>query len=136
MFQPIPLLARLAADAPGMTMGTAVFLLSLHSPVEAAEATATLDIIASGKFAFGVGQGYRDTEFASFGIPKANRGERMAEAVKVIRMLWAEDNVTWDGEYFQLPGSDDQSQAGPAARPAHLDGGRHSQGSWQGSRNR
>ena len=104
MFQPIPLLARLAAEASGMTMGTAVFLLSLHNPVEAAEATATLDIITGGKFVFGVGQGYRDVEFASFGIPKASRGRRMVEAVKVIRRLWAEDNVTWDGENFQLQG--------------------------------
>ena len=46
MFQPIPLLARLAADAPGMTLGTAIFLLNLHNPVEAADITSTLDIIS------------------------------------------------------------------------------------------
>jgi alkanesulfonate monooxygenase SsuD/methylene tetrahydromethanopterin reductase-like flavin-dependent oxidoreductase (luciferase family) len=102
MFQPIPLLARLAAEAEGMTLGTAVFLLSMHNPVEVAELTATLDIIAGGRFVLGVGQGYRDVEFASFGIPKSSRGGRMEEAVKVIRKLWAEDNVTWEGRYFPL----------------------------------
>ena len=102
MFQPIPLLARLAAEAPGMTIGTAVFLLSMHNPLEAAELMATLDIIAGGRSVFGVGQGYRDVEFAAMGIPKATRGDRLREAVEVVRRLWAEDSVTWKGRYFQL----------------------------------
>ncbi len=104
MLQPITLLARLAAEAPGMTVGTSVFLLSMHSPVEAAELTANLDIITGGRFVFGVGQGYRDVEFDSFGIPRGSRGGRMAEAVEVIRRLWSEDNVTWEGKYFTLKG--------------------------------
>ncbi len=104
MFQPIPLLGRLAAEAEGMTLGTAVFLLSLHSPVEAAELSATLDIISEGRFVFGVGQGYREAEFSSFGIPRKSRGERIEEAVQVIRKLWAEENVTWHGKYFQMDG--------------------------------
>lgn len=102
MFQPVPLLSRLAADAPGMTFGTAVFLLSLHNPVEVAELVATMDIICGGKFVLGVGQGYRDAEFSSFGIPKASRGSRLEEAVEVIRKLWSADHVTWDGRYFPL----------------------------------
>ncbi|MBI4200365.1 MAG: LLM class flavin-dependent oxidoreductase [Chloroflexi bacterium] len=102
MFQPIPLLARVAAEAQGMTLGTSVFLLSLHQPLEAAELTATLDIISGGRFRFGVGMGYRDVEFASLGIPKNTRSGRLEEAVAVVRRLWAEDNVTWKGKYFQL----------------------------------
>ena len=104
MFQPLPLLARLAAEAPGMTIGTAIYLLSLHNPVEAAELSATLDVITGGKFAFGVGQGYREVEFASFGIPRNDRGGRLDEAVAMIRRLWTEDNVDWQGDHFNLPG--------------------------------
>ena len=104
MFQPLPLLARLAAEGPGMTFGTAVFLLSMHNPVEVADLTATLDIIAAGKFVFGVGQGYRDVEFASFGIAKSSRGRRMEEALWVVRRLWSEDNVDHEGKYYHLKG--------------------------------
>ena len=104
MFQPIPLLGRLAAEAQGMTLGTAVFLLSLHNPVEAAELSSTMDIISEGRFVFGVGQGYREAEFSSFGISRRNRGGRLEEAVQVVRKLWAEEDVTWDGEHFQLDG--------------------------------
>lgn len=102
MFQPIPLLARLAAEAPSMTIGTAVYLLSMHNPLEAAEVMATLDIITGGRTVFGVGQGYRDIEFSSMGIRKETRGERMSEAVEIVRRLWVEDNVTWKGKHFHL----------------------------------
>ena len=49
-------------------------------------------------------RGYRDPEFASFGIPKGSRGARLEEAVEAVRRLWAEDNVFWEGEHFSLKG--------------------------------
>ena len=104
MMQPLVLLANLAAEAQGLYLGTALYLLPLHHPVAVAEQTATLDIISGGKFLFGVGQGYRDQEFQSFGIRKRDRRRRMAEGIEVIRKLWSEDNVTFDGEFVQLEG--------------------------------
>src|SRR5947208_8534939 len=68
MLQPFPTLAYLAAQAPGLYLGTSIFLLPLHHPVEVAEQTATLDLLSGGKLLFGVGQGYRDVEFQSFGL--------------------------------------------------------------------
>ena len=53
---------------PGMYLGTSIFLLPLHHPVMVAEYIATLDNLCGGKALFGVGQGYRDGEFNSFGI--------------------------------------------------------------------
>ena len=50
MMQPLVLLANLAAEAQGLYLGTALYLLPLHHPVAAAEQTATLDIISGGKF--------------------------------------------------------------------------------------
>ena len=48
MFQSVPLLARMAAEAEGMTVGMAILLLTLLNPVEVAENVATLDAIAGG----------------------------------------------------------------------------------------
>ncbi len=104
MMQPLVLLANLAAEAHGLYLGTALYLLPLHHPVAAAEQTVTMDIISGGKFLFGVGQGYRDQEFQSFGIRKRDRRRRMAEGIEVIRKLWSEDNVTFDGEFVKLDG--------------------------------
>ena len=104
MLNPLLLLSNLAAHAPGLYLGTAVFLLPPHHPVAVAEQTATLDIISGGKFLFGVGQGYRDVEFRSFGLEKRQRRQRMVEGLQVIRKLWAEDDVSFNGQFFQLDG--------------------------------
>src|SRR5687768_15167312 len=85
ILQSIPLLAYLAAQVPGMYLGTSIFLLPLHHPVMVAEYIATLDVISGGKFLFGIGQGYRDAEFKSFGVEKRHRRDRIIEAVQVIR---------------------------------------------------
>lgn len=102
--QPLPLLAYLADRVPGMYLGTSIFLLPLHQPVEVAEQTAMLDIISGGRFLFGVGQGYRDVEFESFGLEKRHRRQRMVEGLEVIKKLWNEDNVTYHGRFHDLDG--------------------------------
>ena len=104
MLQPIPTLAYLAALAPGLYLGTSIFLLPLHSPVEVAEQVATLDILCGGRFLFGVGQGYRDAEFRSFGLDRRSRRPRLVEGIQLIRKLWAEDDVTFDGRFFRVNG--------------------------------
>jgi probable F420-dependent oxidoreductase len=104
MPQPLPVLAYLAALAPGLHLGTSIFLLGLHHPLEVAEQAATLDLLCGGRFLLGVGQGYREAEFRSFGLDKSLRRERLAEAVEVIRRLWAEDAVTHRGQFFDLAG--------------------------------
>ena len=104
ILQSIPLLAYLAGRVPGMYLGTSIFLLPLHHPVMVAEYIATLDNLCGGKVLFGVGQGYRDSEFNSFGIDKRQRRERLVEGLEVIRQLWTGDAVTFHGKYFHLDG--------------------------------
>jgi alkanesulfonate monooxygenase SsuD/methylene tetrahydromethanopterin reductase-like flavin-dependent oxidoreductase (luciferase family) len=99
--QNIPLLGRLAAEAEGMTLGTGVVLLPLHHPVEIAEHLATLDAIAD-DFVAGVGAGYRDAEFAAFGVPKRERAGRLEEGMALLERLWTEERVTFDGEYYSV----------------------------------
>lgn len=104
MLEPITLLSHLAGKWPGIYVGTSIFLLPLHHPVEVAERTACLDVLSEGKFIFGVGQGYRDIEFNSFGIDKKTKNRRTVEGIKAIRKLWAEDNATFHGEFYNFEG--------------------------------
>jgi alkanesulfonate monooxygenase SsuD/methylene tetrahydromethanopterin reductase-like flavin-dependent oxidoreductase (luciferase family) len=104
ILQSIPLLAYLAGQVPGMYLGTSIFLLALHHPVMVAEYVATLDNLSGGKFLFGVGLGYRDSEFNSFGIEKRQRRDRLVEGLQVIRKLWSEDAVNFHGRFFHLDG--------------------------------
>jgi alkanesulfonate monooxygenase SsuD/methylene tetrahydromethanopterin reductase-like flavin-dependent oxidoreductase (luciferase family) len=102
VFQSLPLLAYLAGQMPGVYLGTSIFLLPLHPPVMVAEYVATLDVISGGKFLFGVGQGYRDTEFQSFGLEKRHRRDRLVESVQLMKRLWTENKVTFQGRFFRL----------------------------------
>ena len=104
MLQPLTLLSHLLGQCPGMYAGTAIFLLPFHHPVDVAEQTACLDILSGGKFLFGVGQGYRDVEFHAFGVEKRSRRQRMVEGIEAIRKLWAEDDVSFSGEFFHFEG--------------------------------
>ena len=102
IFQSLPLLARAAAEGPGMTFGTSVFLLPYSHPVEVAEQTATLDIITGGSLIFGVGLGYRAEEFRAFGITKRQGVERLVESIEVLKLLWTSDHINYQGKHFQL----------------------------------
>ena len=101
-FQPIPTLARLAADARGMILGTGVLLLPLHHPVEIAEQLATLDVIADGRLIFGVGLGYRDVENQALGQDPKDRVGRLVEGLEAVERLWSGEPVDYEGRHFKL----------------------------------
>ncbi len=101
-FQPIPTLARLAADARGMILGTGVLLLPLHHPVEIAEQLATLDVIADGRLVFGVGLGYRDVENQALGQDPKDRVGRLVEGLEAVERLWSGEPVDYEGRHFKL----------------------------------
>src|SRR5260221_13472006 len=102
MFQAMPLLARLAAEAQGMRLGPGLLLLPLLNPVVVAEETATLDWLTGGNAIIGLGLGYRQEEFDSIGVPFKERVPRFVEAVEVIRKLWRDDKVEHRGRFHTL----------------------------------
>ena len=97
MLQQMSLLGRIAAEAGSMRIGTNIFLLPIHNPVYVAEQVATLDVIAGGRFIFGVGLGYRPEEFDAFGVEMKTRVPRFLESLEIARRLWTEAEVTYDG---------------------------------------
>jgi alkanesulfonate monooxygenase SsuD/methylene tetrahydromethanopterin reductase-like flavin-dependent oxidoreductase (luciferase family) len=100
--QPMPLLARIAADVPGMVLQTGVLLGPFYHPVTLAEEMATLHAITDGHFQAAIGLGYRDSEFAMFGQSRRERLPRTVEVVGVARELLAGKVVTHSGRFFDL----------------------------------
>lgn len=100
--QNVPLLARLAPEAGEMTIGLGILLLNLHNPVYTAETVASLDVIARGNFIFGVGLGYRETEFQAFGVPKGERVKRFEAYLELVQRLWSGESVSYDGPGCRL----------------------------------
>jgi alkanesulfonate monooxygenase SsuD/methylene tetrahydromethanopterin reductase-like flavin-dependent oxidoreductase (luciferase family) len=101
-FQPIPLLARIAAESGEMTLITNILLLPLYNPVDLTEQLVTLDIICDGRLVCGVGLGYRDVEYTVFGVARASRVSRFEETLTLLKCLWTEDEVSCDGPHFRL----------------------------------
>ena len=105
MFQAMPLLARLAAEADGMKLGPGLLLLPLLNPVIVAEEAATLDWLCGGNAIIGLGLGYRQEEFDSIGVPFKERVPRFVEGVEVIKKLWRDDVVEHRGRFHTLSGA-------------------------------
>ncbi|MCH8869007.1 MAG: LLM class flavin-dependent oxidoreductase [Chloroflexi bacterium] len=99
----LPFLARMAAEAGDMQVAASVLLLPLHNPVALAENLATMDAICNGRFVFGIGLGYRDEEYASFGVTTKDRVGRMREVLEATKLLLTEDEVEYNGRYCQVP---------------------------------
>ena len=101
MAQPVPLLARMAADAQGMTLGPGILLLPLLNPLAVAEEIATLDAITGGRVVLGAGIGYRQVELDGFGV--TGKPSAVFEAkLDVIRRLLGGEKVTATGPGYTL----------------------------------
>ena len=98
-----PFLARLCAEAGEMQVAATVILLPLHNPVEIAEMVATMDGICDGRFIFGIGLGYREEEYSAFGIQRKDRVPRLLEALEIMKLLWTEDEVEFEGTFYRVP---------------------------------
>jgi alkanesulfonate monooxygenase SsuD/methylene tetrahydromethanopterin reductase-like flavin-dependent oxidoreductase (luciferase family) len=79
------LLMALAMRTKTLRLGSAVMVLPWHNPVLLAEAAATLDLVSGGRFDFGIGKGYRHSEFNGFQIAPEEAQARFDEAVEVMR---------------------------------------------------
>jgi alkanesulfonate monooxygenase SsuD/methylene tetrahydromethanopterin reductase-like flavin-dependent oxidoreductase (luciferase family) len=77
------LLTYLAARTKTLCLGTAVMVLPWHNPVLVAEQAATLDVLSGGRLDFGIGKGYRHSEFTGFCIPSEEAEERFEEGLEL-----------------------------------------------------
>ncbi|MEU8802964.1 LLM class flavin-dependent oxidoreductase [Spirillospora sp. NPDC048819] len=103
--QPVPLLARLAAEVgPEIRLATQIMIAPLYHPVLLAEEIATLDVVTEGRLVFGAGLGYRPEEFGYLGVPFAERAARMDECLELLIKLWTQDEVTHHGRFWRLEG--------------------------------
>lgn len=100
-----PLLGRIAAESGEMQIGSSILLLTLFNPIYAAEHAASLDILTGGRFALGVGLGFRDEEFHAFGIDPRDRAARFNESMSLLMRLLRGEEVTHAGKFFKLDGA-------------------------------
>lgn len=95
-------LASWAARTDQIELGSLITVVPYHHPVHLAKTFGTLDIASEGRVILGAGNGYRQPEFDVFGVPMNQRGQRTEEGVEILKRLWTEDHVDYDGDIFQL----------------------------------
>lgn len=96
--------AAVAARTQRIRIGTNILVLPLHHPIRVAEDAATVDVLSNGRFVLGVGAGYRQEEFETFGVPLSERGTRLEEGVELIREAWTEPIVNHSGRHYRVGG--------------------------------
>jgi alkanesulfonate monooxygenase SsuD/methylene tetrahydromethanopterin reductase-like flavin-dependent oxidoreductase (luciferase family) len=94
---PPTFLAAVARTTKRIRLGTAVSVIPVQHPIQAAEAYAMVDVISHGRLEFGVGRGNNAVESDAFGKDFADSTERMRAAVELILRTWAEGSIPWDG---------------------------------------
>ncbi|MBL4679395.1 MAG: LLM class F420-dependent oxidoreductase [Pseudomonadales bacterium] len=98
-------LAALSATIPRIRMGTLVSGNTYRHPAILAKMAATVDHISGGRLVLGLGSGWQENEHQKYGLPfytVSGRLKRLEEACSIIKQLFAEGNVNFKGQYYQL----------------------------------
>lgn len=105
-----PLVAlTVAAEATTtLRVGPLVLDNDFRHPVVLAKEVATLDLVSEGRLELGLGAGWLRADYDQSGMvfdPPAVRIDRLAEAIAVMRQLWADGRASWQGTHYTVPGA-------------------------------
>src|SRR4051795_3406633 len=103
IYEPLIVLAYLAAVTRRVMLGTSVYLLPLRNPLLAARQAVSLDRLSEGRLVLGVGVGWLEHEFAALGVPSRERGRRTDEAIAVLKSVCAPDGAEFLPKPVQQP---------------------------------
>jgi probable F420-dependent oxidoreductase len=105
-YEPLTTLAFAAQATSRIRIGTSVLVLPMREPIYLAKTVATLDAFSGGRFTMGVGVGAYREEFERLRPrdKRLRRDEMMDEAVELIRRLFDERSVTFEGKHYQCDG--------------------------------
>jgi alkanesulfonate monooxygenase SsuD/methylene tetrahydromethanopterin reductase-like flavin-dependent oxidoreductase (luciferase family) len=98
-------LAAIAAVTERVGLGTLVTPPFFRNPAVLAKQIATLDQISNGRAIAGLGTGWFDAEFKGYGLPFPPVRERLRaleETIAILRLLWSEEKVSYEGRVFKL----------------------------------
>jgi probable F420-dependent oxidoreductase len=100
--EPIVLFGYLAGITPTLEVVTGVIILPQRQTVLAAKQAAEVDVLTNGQFRMGVGIGWNEVEYEALGMNFHDRGRRLEEQIALMRRLWTERVVTFEGKYHRV----------------------------------
>jgi probable F420-dependent oxidoreductase len=102
-FEPITFLSHVAGRLRKMKLGTSTLVLPTRNPVVLAKELATVDFLSQGRLfpAFGLG-GDESKDLQAVGVSRKERAARADEMIVLMRRLWTEKNVTFQGKFYSV----------------------------------
>lgn len=97
-------LAALASCTDDIILGTNILVTPFYHPVWLASAVSMLDVVSDGRVVCGLGVGYDPEEFEAFNVSMDDRVGRTIETTILLKLLWTQDAVSFDGKHFTLDG--------------------------------
>lgn len=102
---PLETLSFAAACSDHIRLGCSVLISTLHSPVHLAKSISTIDQLSRGRLEIGLASGGGFRAFPAFGIDRDGFIARFNEGLRVMRSLWTEPRVDFEGRFWQLHGA-------------------------------
>ena len=115
MLEPLALLSHVAAITRRVKIGTSVIILPYRNPIVVAKMLATTDQLSAGRLIFGAAVGWMEPEFEALKAPFAERGAFSDECLRLIKVLWTQEKVSFEGRYFTF--ADMQASPRPIQQP-------------------
>jgi probable F420-dependent oxidoreductase len=100
--EPLMLFSHIAAFTKTIGFITGVMILTQRQAVLVAKQVACLDILSEGRYRLGLGTGWNAVEYEALGMDFSTRGKRLEEQIAVMRALWTNRAVTFNGEYHTI----------------------------------
>jgi len=102
-FEPFVLFSYLAGLTNKIEFVTGILILPQRQTAVVAKQAATLDVLCDGRLRLGVGNGWNEVEYIALGENFHNRGKRMEEQVTLLRLLWTQPLVKFEGRWHNIP---------------------------------
>lgn len=99
---PFVLFAYIAALIGRMELATSILVLPQRQAPLVAKQAAEVDILTEGRLRLGIGVGWNAVEFEALGKDFTDRGERCEEQIEVMRELWTNELVTFEGKWHKI----------------------------------
>lgn len=123
--EPLTLFSFMAGFTEKLEFITGIIILPQRQTALVAKQAATLDVLSSGRLRLGVALGWNKVEYDCLNKDFHNRGERFEEQIHVLRKLWTQELVSFDGQWHQIP--DAGLNPLPVQRPIPLWFGGHAE---------
>src|SRR4030043_303385 len=114
-FEPFVLFSYLAGLTRKVEFVTGILILPQRQTALVAKQAATLDVLCNGRLRLGFGIGWNEVEYIALGENFHNRGRRMEEQIALLRLLWTQPLVNFEGRWHNI--SDAGINPLPVQRP-------------------